>query len=219
MKFVLINPNSNQNTTQEMCEIAMPYLGETPFGWTATGGPTMITTPAALYAAAQQVAQADLPRDTRAVIVAAFGDPGAHALARRLPCPVVGIGAAAARAAAADGAPFAVATTTPMLSQSITAAMTRHALKGRYIGTFISDADPQSLMSNEAALDTALLEQVRNAAAQGAKRVIVGGGPLGRAATRLSATSPVPLINPIVAACAELRNHFGSAPLTHPVVS
>ncbi|MDO6722399.1 aspartate/glutamate racemase family protein [Celeribacter halophilus] len=209
MKFALINPNSNPATTQEMCEIAMPYLSVTPWGWTATDGPKMITTPAALHAAAQQVAQADLPADMRAVIVAAFGDPGAEALARRLPCPVVGIGAAAARAAAADDAPFAVATTTPMLSQSITEAMTRHAPKGRYVGTFISDTDPQSIMLDDAALDAALLEQVRIATAQGAHRVIIGGGPLGRAATRLAPISPVPLINPIIAACNELRDQFG----------
>uniref|UniRef100_UPI003AA83B3D aspartate/glutamate racemase family protein n=2 Tax=Alphaproteobacteria TaxID=28211 RepID=UPI003AA83B3D len=85
MKFALINPNSNPTTTQEMCAIAMPYLGATPWGWTATDGPQMITTPVALHAAAQQVAQAELPADMRAVIVAAFGDPGAEALARRLP--------------------------------------------------------------------------------------------------------------------------------------
>lgn len=206
MKILLMNPNSNAATTNEICAIAGPYLSGTPIGWTAAQGPKLITTPEALSLAARGVEQATLPAPFDAVIVAAFGDPGAEALARRLPCPVIGIGGAAARAASADGAAFAVATTTPFLSASITAAMMRHGARGRYIGTFTSSTDPLRLMSDDDTLDAVLLEQIQLAAECGAQRVVIGGGPLGRAAQRLVSASPVPLINPIIAACEALRD-------------
>jgi allantoin racemase len=137
--------------------------------------------------------------------VSAFGDPGAARLAQRAPCPVIGIGAAAARQAAQAGQPFAVATTTAALAAPIDALMMAHAGNATYVGCFCADADPAALMSNQGALDAALLAQINRAYAAGAACVIIGGGPLGTAAERLRAASPVPLINPILSAARALR--------------
>lgn len=140
--------------------------------------------------------------------MSAFGDPGRDALAARLSCPVVGIGAAAAREAhdlarAQNGA-FAVATTTPELGPRIDRLMTRGTNTQAYLGCFFAQGEPLALMADAKALDAALLEAVTRAARAGAAAVIIGGGPLGEAAERLAAHAPVPLISPIRAAAAQI---------------
>ncbi len=201
---LLVNPNSNASTTKRMCAIASRALGAAPQGWTMPHGPGMIVTADALAEAGRQVAAMSVPRDVAAVIVAAFGDPGAEALARRLTCPVIGIGAASARSAAKECVPFAVATTTPGLRIAIDDLMRRHAGAAPYIGCFVSDGAPLALMANDDALDAALLGAIEDARAKGAERIIIGGGPLGEAAERLRSRSPLPLLNPIICAADEV---------------
>lgn len=210
--ILLMNPNSNARTTAVMCAIAARVLPLPPTGWTAPCGPALISEPGALQAAAEQVAAADFLAWPPAIIVSAFGDPGAEALAARAPCPVIGIGAAAARAASAGGQPFAVATTTPHLSALIDDLMRRHGGQDNYAGCFCSADDPLSLMSDVSALDAALLAQIARAKAAGAACVIIGGGPLGEAAERLRGTSPLPLINPILSAAQEAARISGVFP-------
>jgi len=206
---LLINPNSSEQTTAAMVAIARRHLPNV-VGWTNVKAPGMITDPVALDAAADQVARADLP-EASAVIVAAFGDPGAEVLARRLQVPVVGIGAAAARAAGQGGAPFAVVTTTPRLAAAIDALM-RTNDRGAYLGCFLTEGDPVSLTANPAALDDALTRACLAAAKAGARRVIIGGGPLAEAAIRIAPRVAVPLVQPISAACAEVAVFGRSRP-------
>lgn len=200
MKSVLVvNPNSSERTTAAMVAIARRYLPAVQ-GWTNPAAPVMITDPAALAAAGDQVAGAVLPR-AQGIVVAAFGDPGARQLAQRFDGPVVGIGAAAAQAGAKGGASFAVATTTPALGASIDALMLSNADAGRYLGSFMTKGDPRALLADPAALDEALLEACASAQRAGAERVIIGGGPLAEAAIRLAAQVSVPLIQPLPEAC------------------
>lgn len=208
--ILLMNPNSNARTTAVMCAIAARVLPLPPTGWTAPRGPALISEPGALQAAAEQVAAADFLAWPPAIIVSAFGDPGAEDLAARAPCPVIGIGAAAARAASAGGQAFAVATTTPHLSAQIDDLMRRHGGQSNYAGCFCSSDDPLSLMSDVGALDAALLAQIVRAKTAGAACVIIGGGPLGEAAERLRSASPLPLINPILSAAREAAQHTGA---------
>ena len=200
MTPLLMNPNASAATTRAMLAIARRVLPELQ-GWTAPEGPAMITDAAALARAAALVAGAELP-PVSGVIVSAFGDPGRAALAARLDCPVVGIGAEAAREAGRGGRRFAVVTTTPGLRAGI------DALMGDYMGCYITPQDPLALMGDAAALDAALLEQIKRAAADGAEAAIIGGGPLGEAADRLSARAPIALIAPIPAAAAALKRRL-----------
>lgn len=197
MRPLLMNPNSNVATTRAMLGIARRILPDLD-GWTAPEGPGMITDAAALSHAATLVAGADLPA-VSGIIVSAFGDPGRAGLAARLDCPVVGIGAEAARVAGQGGRSFAVVTTTPGLRAGI------DALMGDYMGCYVTPGDPLALMGDAAALDAALLAQIRRAAADGAQAAIIGGGPLGEAADRLADQSPIALIAPIPAAAAALK--------------
>ncbi|MEL6809143.1 MAG: aspartate/glutamate racemase family protein [Pseudomonadota bacterium] len=204
---LLINPNSSEQTTAAMLRIVMKHLPDVR-GWTNRAAPLMITEPKALAAAADQVAGADLP-EARAVIVAAFGDPGAARLAQRLTCPVVGIGAAAARAAAAKGARFAVATTTVALRISIDALMRDFGAEGTYLGSFMTPGDPQDLLADPATLDAALLDACTDARTAGAERIIIGGGPLAEAAIRLAGQVDIPLVQPLPEACKAIAAQLG----------
>lgn len=209
--ILLANPNTNRATTQAMGAILRDQ-SITVREWTAPQGPPVILTPDALDAAALHVARLSPPKGCQGVIVAAFGDPGARALAARLMVPVIGIGAAAAQAAGRGGRRFAVVTTTPALRQRIDALMLTHAGTGRYLGCHVTDGPPLSLMADPVALDHALLALARRAAAQGAQAVIIGGGPLAQAAQRLASQSPVPLIQPLTEAALALAAIIAQAP-------
>lgn len=198
----MLNPNGSSAATEAMLAIARRHLSHV-VGWTNPAGPTMITEPKALARAADQVAATQLP-PASGVIVAAFGDPGAQALSARLTCPVVGIGAAAARAAAHGGARFAVATTTPDLRAPIDALMTEKGGEGDYLGAFMAEGEPLALLQDPKALDAALIEACARAEEAGAERVIIGGGPLAAAADRIAAHVSVDLIQPLPEACRAL---------------
>ncbi len=202
MKPVLIvNPNGSQKTTQDMVGITSRYLPNV-IGWTNRKGPKMIVDQEQLHEAANQISEAVFP-DASALIVAAFGDPGATRLALRMDIPVIGIAAAAAREAALSNVSFAVVTTTPILAPSIDKMM-RAEGGDAYLGCYTTEYDPLVMASNSDTLDYALITSCETAKKAGAKRVIIGGGPLGQAAIRISSQVKVPLIQPLVAACSEV---------------
>ena len=62
-------------------------------------------------------------------------------------------------------------------------------------------AIPRPLARDTARLDAALLEASLRAVAQdGARAIVIGGGPLAGAANRIASQVPVPLIEPVAAA-------------------
>lgn len=204
-RLVLLNPNTNATTTESMCAIARRAVpGVTVEGLTAPRGVAMITTPAALDAAAEVVAEmagdlAAAPPD--GLIVGAFGDPGRARAARALSCPVTGIGEAAMRAAGEGGRRFAVVTVTPDLVASIAGLAARLGLAGQFRGVVLTHGDVGAVMADEAALRNALEDACRRALAQGGvDALVIGGGPLGAAADALAPRFSVPLVNPVAAA-------------------
>ncbi len=201
-RILLINPNSNQATTAMMVRIAQaaaPADIEIT-GATAPNSPMMIIDPDALAAAAPQVVELGLGHgpDIAGIIISAFGDPGFDALKQRSSVPVVGIAEAAMLAAAAGGRKFGVATTTPKLAASIGARAAALGLASLYTGTRLTSGDPNQLVADPAALIAALRQAVADCIEQDmAQAVIIGGGPLGNAATALAPLFSVPVIAPI----------------------
>ena len=64
-----------------------------------------------------------------------------------------------------------------------------------------SKGDPNALMKKSPEeLDAALAEAVRASIADGAKAVIIGGGPLTASALRLQPQFDIPLVVPVIAA-------------------
>ncbi|MFF1506402.1 aspartate/glutamate racemase family protein [Streptomyces sp. NPDC058326] len=206
--MVLINPNTSTATTAMMTAIARRSLGRTREvrGVTVPRGPRMLTDPAALLAAAPEVLaeglRATAAGDCAALLVGAFGDPGVAELRAAAGVPVVGIGEAALREAAADGTPFGVATTTPLLADAVTAHVTALGLLGRYTGIRLTTGEPEQLSADPASLLDQLERAVRACVEHdGARAVVIGGGPLGEAAEALRTRCAARIIAPIPAAC------------------
>ncbi|HEY1935273.1 MAG TPA: aspartate/glutamate racemase family protein [Acetobacteraceae bacterium] len=212
--ILLINPNTSLATTEMMVTQAQSFAGARwpVHGATATRGPAMITTPEDLDAAeAEVIAIADREaRGCSGVIVAAFGDPGVAPLRVRLAVPVVGICEAAMYEAAALGR-FAVATTTPALVQRIADSAARLGLGAQYVGTWLTGGDPLALTGDPPALQDALARAVAACLSEAnVASVIIGGGPLSRAAEALSGRFAVQLIAPVAASVRWLLCRLGA---------
>ncbi|SMC40713.1 Asp/Glu/hydantoin racemase [Fulvimarina manganoxydans] len=211
MTVYLLNPNSSETTTEAMTAIAR---AEAPslsiIGLTAPFGPSMITDEEGLSVGAEAVsalARTILDRgDARAVIVAAFGDPGIEAVRTLHPnLPAAGIGEASFAEANADGRRFAVATTTPGLVAAIAERVRRFGHEPNFLGTVLTEGDPHALVSSPEHLAAALHEACRRARDElGAEAVIIGGGPLAEAAETLSGRLSIPIVAPVRAAARQI---------------
>ena len=181
----------------EMARMAVP-ADVTVTGITARTGASLIVDPAALAIAADAVLDLQGLMTGNAVIVAAFGDPAADALRERLAVPVIGIGEASIRLAADRGRRFSIATTTPLLAPAIRARVQMLGFAGQLASIQVTAQDPAVLTADAAALEAALAELVdRCIMVDGAEAVVIGGGPLSRAARAIAARSPVPIIEPV----------------------
>lgn len=226
--ILLINPNTSTATTQMMVGIARAWFGQqlaappAVVGATAARGAPMIVDDGDLAVAAGAVNDADMLRLARlagGVIVGAFGDPGLDALRAQLAVPVVGIGEAAMRAAAAGGRRFGIATTTPRLAASIESAVRGYGLAAGFTGARFTDGEPRALASAPQQQEERLAGAVQACIDDGAQAVIIGGGPLGEAARALERRFAVPVIGPIPAACEALARALGLALRQGPAAS
>jgi allantoin racemase len=200
--IALINPNTSAETTTKMLRIARETVGRAVRieGLTAPFGAHLIIDKEALDRAAEAVvAMAPKIAGAKAVIVAAFGDPGLGVLRARLPIPVTGIAEAGMAEAAEDGRRFAVVTTTPLLRYCIAETAADQGYDS-FIGTWTTPGDPVVLTTDYNALLDALAVACFEAIVGGAEAIVIGGGPLAEAARALVGTTPVPLIEPLPAA-------------------
>lgn len=224
-KVLLINPNSNQQTTKLMTDIAAGILGPAGLevvGLTAAAGPAMIIDPDSLAESARHVQDAvhDYirgPRGTsaRAVIVAAIGDPGRSALADSLDIPVIGIGQASIHTACAEGRRFGMATSTPLLAESLSALVKDHGRSRWFTGVRLTRSEPLVLAANAEQQYLELAEAVSEATrTDGAEAVIIAGGPLSETARRLARTGTAEIIQPVPSACAMVLEELSATPST-----
>ncbi len=210
---LLVNPNTSEATTAMMHRLARAALPEAfdLQSATAARGVPMITTAEELEVSIGEVLAIGraLPRgegdEFAAIVVAAFGDPGVSSLRAELSVPVIGIGEASMREAALAGRRFGVATTTPGLDAAIADAAIQHGLAASFTGCRMPGDDPLTLAADPALQVERLAEAVRECIAKdGARAVIIGGGPLAQSAAALEARvadfGGVPVIAPVAAA-------------------
>ena len=152
--ILLINPNSNDATTQSMTEIAAKATEgvATVEGRSNEGVPPLLTTPKDLADAIPGVVKigVEAAKDERvaAIIIAAFGDPGLEELRAEVDLPVFGIREQAFHEAARDGRAFGIATTTPDPGLAEAFRQTAAALgyEDQFRGTRATPGDPNELM-------------------------------------------------------------------------
>ncbi len=202
MRVLLLNPNSNESTTQAMVAIAQEHAGERARieGMTAPSGPLMIIDEDALQTASvlmSELVPAIIRAQPDALVLAGYGDPGLAALRAQLSIPVTGIGEASMLEAAKHG-PFAVATSTPGLVRAITRMAHERGHSKLFRGVFLTKGDPIALSNDAEALLHDLAASCREAiTTSDAKSIIIGGGPLALAARDLRRSFHVPIIEPI----------------------
>ena len=215
-QILLINPNTSQSTTENMAKQARAALPAHVQLLTATAqrGQAMITDEAGLQVAEQEVLRLgqafaeEVSDRRRAIIIAAFGNPGLELLRTALACaalPVFGIGEAVMRAAASapDQQPrrFGIATTTPQLQASIAASVQALGLESQFSGMRIARGEPLALASDPDLQRERLAEAVAECIDRdGAQAVVIGGGPLAQVALQLAPRFAVPVLSPIEAA-------------------
>ena len=208
---LLINPNTSRSTTEMMVALAQACFEQLERsdihvqGLTAPQGPGMLTEMDELEQAASM---ADHPvvlsqaRQSDGVIIGAFGDPGLEVLSGHIAVPVIGIGQAAMLQAARAGSPFGIATTTPGLEQSILDQVRRYGWSEQFSGLRLTPTAPLDLAQAPERQNQELEDSVLACIEQdGARAVVIGGGPLAQSAQALQTKLSVPVINPIIAAC------------------
>ncbi|WP_223281315.1 aspartate/glutamate racemase family protein [Streptomyces antnestii] len=214
---ILVNPNTSRGTTSMMVELARGELAGTGLvveGVTVEHGPSMIVDPVTLEESARHVVDAvrrRLTAQVAAVIVGAIGDPARERLAAELDVPVVGIGQAAILAAAGGGRRFAMATSTPLLVDSLTGLVERHGRSDGFTGVRLTSSDPVVLAASAEQQYQELAAAVRTCVeADGAEAVIIAGGPLSETARRLSSLDLVEIVEPVPCAARLVADLVGA---------
>jgi allantoin racemase len=204
--LLLINPNTDVSVTESMRAIAQEAapLHIAVYARTAPFGVRLITDETALQQAGPAVLAALADADLRGcvgVIVSAFGDPGLEAVRQESTLPITGIAEAGMAEAAAGQRRFAVVTTTPNLVQAITARAEAYGYAQLFTGVRLTPGEPAALMRQPDALLDALAQACEDAIRlDGAQAIVIGGGPLARAARTLQGHVAVPLVEPVPAA-------------------
>lgn len=216
-RIALLNPNTNTATTALMTGIAQalcPSNVEVQ-GHTMMLGPSIITNEEALEAAAKQVVTVGIglaSAGVDALIVSAFGDPGLLELRDRVDIPVAGIAEAGMAEAAKEGRRFSIITTTPDLEASILEKVALYGHQDQLASLRISEGDAFAVMTDEARMKDALIAIARQCQTDGAEALLLGGGPLARAATAVADAIPLPIIEPVSAGLRHALNALGLSP-------
>lgn len=205
-RIALINPNTSTQATELMLVSARQALpaGFSVEGRTAPCGQPMITHQAALDEAAHvmtdygaQVAAEGFD----ALIISGFGDPGLATLRQRVSLPVHGIAEAGIAEAARGGRRYSIVTVTPDLHDSLLLAAKAHGLQGTLASIRFTQAPLDAVMSTPQALEAALFEACQDAMHHdGAQAIVIGGGPLAKAARDIANRLHIPVIDPVSAA-------------------
>ncbi|MFT4307474.1 MAG: aspartate/glutamate racemase family protein [Microbacterium sp.] len=213
--LLVVNPNSNAETTAVMARLggrALAGTGLAVRAVTALSGPRVITGVADLEASVPHVLERvrhAATSATRGIVVAAIGDPGVAQLRDQTAVPVVGLGEASVRAASLRRRPFGMVTSTVDLGPSLRALIARHAT-APFTGLRFT-ASPAHLLDADDALTEHELREAIGACihGDGAETVIVGGGPLSRAAERIGRAHAGRIVEPVPSAVAYLLDALG----------
>ncbi|NKX45761.1 aspartate/glutamate racemase family protein [Roseicyclus persicicus] len=211
MRLLIVNPNTSPGVTARIEAAAQAVAGPGDRFTTVSAafGPPLIVTGADAEAATEGVlaaiAQHEGPVD--GIVLASFGDTGADEVRAAWPdVPVIGIAEAAFAEAARIGGPFAIVTFAPEVAPPLAERAGRHGLADALLRVAAPEGplhhDPAEVAD---ALFGPLLRLSLDCAAEGARSIVMGGGPLAGLAARIAPHCPVPAIDGTQAAVARMR--------------
>ncbi|MGS1096370.1 aspartate/glutamate racemase family protein (plasmid) [Aquamicrobium terrae] len=217
--LLLINPNTNFNTTTDMTMIARraSLPGQSLEGVTVKRGAPLIHDEEMLSLGATAVLELVHAIDVTqysGLIIAAFGDPGLDELRQTISAPVTGIAEAGILEAARGERRFSIVTTTPRLVSAINIRVERYGCQRTFAGIRLTDGDVNDVMSDPVRLERALAEACDRAIVEdGAEAIVIGGGPLAVHAEALQKCFSVNIIEPVPAAVrlANTRAYSGAS--------
>lgn len=207
--IVLINPNSNTESTRSMADLARLETEDVAKVVEATNSeaPPLLTSPQDMIDAAPGVValgmEAAKQGEVDAIIVSAFSDPGLEELRDSVDIPVFGIGEEVFHEAARGNREFGIVTVTPdeALIDSFREKAASLGYAELYLGVRVTPGEPTELVQSAETLDAALADAVKASVEKdGAEAVIMGGGPLSASAMRLQPAFDIPLLVAVKAA-------------------
>lgn len=216
MRLLVINPNTSQGITDRIAHAAQSAAqpGDRVTILSAAFGPELIVTPEDGAEAARGVvatiqSQPDLPD---AIVLASFGDTGAKDVRALWPnIPVIGIAEAAFESVRLIGGPFAIVTFAPEVAPPLRDKAIEHGVGGQLIRVA---AYPEALQGDPAdvadVLFAELLDLCQVCENDGAKSIVMGGGPLAGLAARIAPVCDVPIIDGTVEAVHQVRGRIGA---------
>ena len=203
--ILLINPNTSTRSTEMMLTVARPLLppGVTIRGVSASTGEAMILNETALAVGEQEVVRMGVTdvEGIDAIVVAAFGNPGADKLRAMLPIPSSG----SARPPFRTRRPGDGASASPPPRHSLCVpsklALIVFGLAATFTGVRVPGGDPLAFAANPADQDEALaMAATQCIELDGAEAVVIGGGPLSDTAARLRQRFQNEIVEPVPAA-------------------
>jgi Asp/Glu/hydantoin racemase len=220
MHLLIVNPNTSAKVTARIAAAANAL---------ARPEDRFVTVPAA-FGPALIVTAEDGEQATRGVlatveahgghpdgiVLASFGDTGAAEVrAARPGVAVIGIAEAAFEAARRIGGPFSVVTFAPEVAAPLRDKALEHGMGDSLLRVAALQTPLQGDPAEQAeALIGPLTTLCLAAAAEGARSVVLGGGPLAGLAGRIAPRCPVPVIDGTQEAIRQLRERLdpGSTP-------
>ena len=211
MRVLIVNPNTSDGVTARIDAAAQAVAGPEDRVTTvsAASGPSLIVTDADAAAATvgvlEAIARHKGPID--GVILASFGDTGAAEVKAAYPrLPVLGIAEAAFAEVRSRDEPFAIVTFAPEVALPLETQARRHGVSRTLLR--VASA-PGPLRHDPADVADALFEPLRDlcniCASEGARSIVLGGGPLAGLAARIAPFCPVSVIDGTQAAIGQMR--------------
>lgn len=217
MKILVINPNISESVSQLIGDEARRAVasGTAITMLTARFGVAYIETRfealIGAYAAAELAAEHHHGHD--AVIIAAFGDPGAAGLREALDIPVVGLTEAALASACLLGTRFSIVAISRRITAWYRECVEHNGLIGRLASIRSLDQPLQDIArvqedhsSRLKALCTAVVDE------DGADVIILAGAPLAGLARTITGELPVPVVDGVSSAVRHAETLANLAP-------
>src|SRR5262245_6308061 len=204
MRILLLNPNTTQEVTDLMREVAAhaAAAGTQIVARTAWRGVPYIATRAeAQIAGALVLEMLAEAGDIDAAIIAAFGDPGLHGARELFDFPVVGMAQAAMLTACMLGTRFSIVTFARALEPWFEEIVETHGLSGRCASVRTLEGTFRSITNVQEEKEELIVELANRAAREDkANVVILGGAPLSGLAAKIKDRVEVPLVDQVAAA-------------------
>ncbi|MEM9393452.1 MAG: aspartate/glutamate racemase family protein [Pseudomonadota bacterium] len=218
MRLLIVNPNTSAGVTNRIRSAAEACAAESDHFVTTCSafGPELIVDTQDAELAAQGVLETvrTYAEPVDGIILASFGDTGAREVrALRPSVPVVGIASAAFLSIRALETPFGIVTFGEGLVPGLRAKAEELGVGSRLVGVVAATGqdfgDPGMVQERYFDQIAVLCRQMET---QGARAIVLGGGPLAGMATRLVGAAAVPVIDGTQAAINIMRTMSDCGP-------